>query len=432
MIASKDRTPGLRTVSGATGSSLCDCCVRYAAIDFSGRIQPDFSREFPEVCPSATVAIGSSVSYGIADEFSDLDVFVVLSSRQEHRLREVQNWFGQWPAVPVPFLPEGEGLNYEVTTWPRLDLHRFLEEDLPASEWLHGQRCYQGVFFLQHLVPLHDPQAVLAGMQQRTQSMPREVMDQLVRAEFWGFLACREELLNAWRSDRPVHWWLARRKFCQHALPLAYFVAGTACPHAKWRFALLPRLSDFGLFVQRCLASLGQAREVATALPPLEELTEALRQRAAVPSMASDAGPLPHTTVFTSLDEAQALRLSHRLLWDRANKQLAMALRRNFWFEATMLATEVFELLVQATGVIEGWAVLPPVRAVEVLLATEGEFTALRQHLRQLAEVRTTEEAAGLAFEAWSDYQEHVAAKGLLTEKELAEPWGIEVSASLG
>lgn len=198
---------------------------------FHQHVLPAIRTSMPAVERQIVVVITSSVAYGTADQYSDLDVFVIFRREQDFRAS----------AEPLGELIEGlrldrmygevcdKGVRFELESLQRSDLSALYYHPTRANwcrqtEWLLS-------WFLD-AVPIHDPAGVHARLARIAGEWPAATLqerlhDSRIRIARWSATSSRQ-------AEREGLTFAVQRGACRAAtagLELAYLTAGRYAPH---------------------------------------------------------------------------------------------------------------------------------------------------------------------------------------------------------
>lgn len=146
-----------------------------ATAAFFDQVLPVLRAELPEIASDVVVLITSSVAYGVADELSDLDVFIVFRREADYRryatrlarLIEDLQLDETYPDIC------DKGVRFELESLSRSDVSRVLGHPENLRHWIN-----QGDWLMRWFgsaVPIYDPTGIRARFDRRCRFYPPEV-----------------------------------------------------------------------------------------------------------------------------------------------------------------------------------------------------------------------------------------------------------------
>jgi hypothetical protein len=294
-----------------------------AAAAWADVLQPHLAEHRPELLDRCCYAVGSSVAYGLADEYSDLDTVLVVPEEEfEARRDEWVSWAYRNPALLAFGARHDVTLNVKVTTWRRAGAAVLLYGE---GDW---QTYYEGSHHhLSTLIPIHDPCGYGSRLRNAIASMPpglAQAAAARLESELASLAADFRRLQHA-----PRFAGLFAYSVGQRALPLLFHRAGAPLPFHKWQWPLAERL---GAEAAPVLASLQRLLEQQFAgdqpFPPGLAPSGAVPRPWRVPRLPV-GGPLPAEFV------TQALASVQWHLEERGSYQMVRALARG-WRHAAL------------------------------------------------------------------------------------------------
>lgn len=201
-------------------------------------IRPYLAEYQPELLDQCCYAVGSSVAYGLADEYSDIDTILVLPETEfGTRQEEWVNWTYRSPLLLAFNARREVTLNVKATTWCRVGAAVLLEQ---KGDW---QAYYEGSHhYLSTLVPIHDPRGCISRLQRAIADMPSglaRIAESRVRSELAALAADFEHLQHAPRFAGLFAYSIVLR-----ALPILFHRTGAPLPFHKWQWPLAERLGE--------------------------------------------------------------------------------------------------------------------------------------------------------------------------------------------
>lgn len=218
-----------------------------ATTAFFDQVLPAIRSELPEIAEEIVVLITSSVAYGVADELSDLDVFIVFRRERDYsryatrltRLIEEIELDERYPDVC------DKGVRFELESLSRSDVRRVLSDPENGRHWM--AQCDWLMHWFGSALPIYDPGRIRARFDRRCSFYPPEVASW--RAAGNAFRTWRHAL-TATRllSDTGISFLAVRQlwRSMTTALDLAYLRGHRFGPHPKWRAQLAPVILGAG------------------------------------------------------------------------------------------------------------------------------------------------------------------------------------------
>ncbi|MEY9967544.1 hypothetical protein ABIA33_005615 [Streptacidiphilus sp. MAP12-16] len=259
--------------------------LRQAATEaFHQHLLPAIRNHLPQVEPLITATITSSVAYGTADQYSDLDVFLIFRRESDYR-QHASALAKLVESLGLEQLYGGicdKGMRFEIESLPRADLAGLFHHPERPENW-HRQTEWLLAWFLDSH-PVHDPAGVHSAFHRRAGRWPRAVLaerqdDAWTRITTWTATARR--LLAEQGPTYPAV--RAAYRAATAGLEAAYLRAERFAPHPKWREAYANTLlADHPAAGPLLAAQQDLARVLATPPYRLDAVSAALERHLGV------------------------------------------------------------------------------------------------------------------------------------------------------
>lgn len=268
-----------------------------ATAAFFDQVLPAVHAELPQVASKITVLITSSVAYGVADELSDLDVFIVFHREADYRQHAVRlarlieelRLDDRYPDVC------DKGVRFELESLSRSDVRSVFSHPESPRHWMRQTDWLMHWFG--SALPIYDPAGIRMRFDRRCSFYPPQVASW--RTASGAFRSWRHALTASRALSEAGLSFLVVRQLWRSmttALDLAYLRGHSYGPHPKWRAQLARRLLGAGgdlkvlcrvmNQVVVAIGGNGAARAVETA-------TRDLRSWAEVVGTEVEVAPLP-------------------------------------------------------------------------------------------------------------------------------------------
>lgn len=274
---------------GATSARLKDV----AADAFHGHVLPAIRREVPGLDQRIATLVTSSVAYGSADAYSDLDVFIMFRRDKDYRLwaPDLERIIESLELDAIYGDVCDKGIRFELESLHRSDLAGLFFHPYDLRRW-ERQTEWLLSWFLS-ATPIYDPAGLWLEMHKRCGTWPPPIRHQRQQV---ARLVARRAAAVAARTD-PHDWDLPTLHRIWQGLAasvdLAYLLDGTYAPHPKWRQPLArqlltePRSHQLLDAFDTALTAISQPGDTATALAELEATATGLTSAEDVSSPAS-------------------------------------------------------------------------------------------------------------------------------------------------
>lgn len=207
---------------------------------FKEVIRPYLHHRHPELVEKSFFAVCSSVAYGLADEYSDIDSLLILPE-DEYIMHEAEwvNWaFGGLEIVAFRQHVKAD-FRIGVSTWHREGVGILFD----------GQGSWDNFYndhlhWVQNLIPIYDPSDQMQIIRNSLARMPKGLAERAVK-RYSGQLKdirCYYERLSA--SSQQPFVGLLSYSIVNRALPLLFHRENFPLPFHKWQWPLAKQLSD--------------------------------------------------------------------------------------------------------------------------------------------------------------------------------------------
>ncbi|MHB0999413.1 MAG: hypothetical protein ACYC27_09225 [Armatimonadota bacterium] len=200
-------------------------------------ILPHIEDHYPHLVDAIFVAIGSSVAYGLADKYSDIDIVLILPADVYNANgKEWTNWtYGSLELAIFSKRMQVE-TNVKVSTWQREGVGILFNGDGSWDEF------YGHHHWVTNLIPIHDPSNQMKTIRESVTQMPVSVADRAAE-QCIGELA---DLHNTFKMlDTPIHErfvGLLSYSIATRTLPFLYHRQRVSPPFHKWLWPLAKSL----------------------------------------------------------------------------------------------------------------------------------------------------------------------------------------------
>lgn len=317
---------------------------RQAAVQaWTNVLRPYLEQHRPDLLKCCCYVLGSSVAYGLADEYSDIDTVLVVSEAEIDARRKEWNDWACWSPEIRDFCSRHEvKLNVKVTCWRDSGAGTLFDAD---TNW---QAYFGHHHFVSTLIFIHDPMAHEAAIRKAISRMP-EGLSNAAAADLSGQLAGLAAEMTQVQGE-PRFTGLFAYSIVGRALPLLFHRARQPVPFHKWQWPLAHRLGEDAKAVLYQLRRILERQEIGDAgfphslippgTPPAPWRVPPVNDP--IPPIPAD-GPLPPKVLTQCLASVQW----H--LQERGSYQMVRSLARGWRHEALHYLCATRCLLIKGT-----------------------------------------------------------------------------------
>jgi hypothetical protein len=312
--------------------------------------QPYLSEYRPELLGQCCYAVGSSVAYGLADEYSDIDTLLVLPEAElDARPKEWSDWSYMNRDVIAFNKRHGVRLNVKPTTWRNVGASVLFGGPGAWQEYYEGHH-----FFVSTLILIHDPQGYGEHIRSVKDRMPPG-MAELAAERYIGELASLAAAM-AELQDEPRFVGLFAYSIVARALPLLFHRAKHPLPFHKWQWPLAERLGDEARTTLSQLRALLERQAVGDVPFPRNLFPE---RKSPAPWRVPPVGvpeAIPELPVSAPLPPELLSQMLDSVQWhleERGCYQMVRALARGWRHEALYYLCATRCMLIKGTVLLE-------------------------------------------------------------------------------
>lgn len=205
---------------------------------FKDIIRPYLQHHHPELIEKSFFAVCSSVAYGLADEYSDIDTILIIPE-EEYNVRETEwvNWAFGDPEIATFRQRTKKDLRIGISTWHREDIGVLFDGQGSWDDFYNDH-----LHWVQNLIPIYDPcdqmQIISDSLARMPQGFAERAADRY--AGQLEDIRCNLGRLSAPTQKRFVG--LLSYSIVNRALPLLFHRENVPLPFHKWQWALAKHL----------------------------------------------------------------------------------------------------------------------------------------------------------------------------------------------
>jgi hypothetical protein len=284
--------------AGGESRRLRDVATR-AFYDY---VLPEVRARMPHIADSIVVSITSSVAYGVADAYSDLDVFITFLRHRDYvryasGLSELIDGL-RWPDWYATVCDKG--VRFELESLSRSDIARTYRSPHRPDYWMEQTDWLMSWFGSG--IPIYDPSRIRERFDRRCRFYPPRIANWRLRGARIRVVKASRRTSELLAANPDLTFEAARSAWraVTAALDAAYLVGGSYGPHPKWRRPLANRLlahSGDALRVVAALDVVADSIRTATSVDQLDDRLVELVQTVPVPLDDADGADLARTAL---------------------------------------------------------------------------------------------------------------------------------------
>jgi len=223
-------------------SAISQKLIRFTERAFFEYVLPRIEEKYPATIGKFFVILTSSVAYGIADKYSDLDIFVIFPEHKDylkyHKKMQSLADSIEYPANYYDICDKG--IRFEFESFFKSDILNIVKNQsdknwLNQTEWL---LCW----FI-NSVAIYDPIEVFANIKKKLLFFPKKIVEIKANNGLISVLKYRQILsLTKDKYVFDVYYFKSLKKI----MDLIFWSGGLYVPHPKWSFYLSKQVSSLG------------------------------------------------------------------------------------------------------------------------------------------------------------------------------------------
>ncbi len=223
-------------------SAISQKLIRFTEGAFFEYVLPRIEEKYPATIGKFFVILTSSVAYGIADKYSDLDIFIIFPEHKDYLKyhRKMQSLIDsiEYPANYYDICDKG--IRFEFESFLKSDILNIVKNQsdnnwLNQTEWL---LCW----FI-NSVAIYDPIEVFANTKKKLLFFPKKIIEIKANNSLISLLKYRQILsLTKDKYVFDVYYFKSLKKI----MDLIFWSEEMFVPHPKWSFYLSRYVSSLG------------------------------------------------------------------------------------------------------------------------------------------------------------------------------------------
>jgi len=207
-------------------------------------VLPLLKKKYPESLKKFFVNITSSVAYGVADEHSDIDIFILFRNHRDY-LKYHKKFDSLIKSIKFPEKFNSlcdKGIRFELESLKKSDISSLFEKQttynwLRQTEWL--------LCWLVNSITIYDPNEWMKDFRQKAGFFPKKILKLKVKSAFVQLLNYIRKFKNSINEDQ--HKYLKEMYFfkcIKKLMDIIYWINNAYTPHPKWQFYILKYLGN--------------------------------------------------------------------------------------------------------------------------------------------------------------------------------------------
>jgi hypothetical protein len=267
---------------------------------FYDYVLPEMRARMPQIADSIVVSITSSVAYGVADAYSDLDVFISFLRHRDYvrhasQLNELISRL-RWPDWYATVCDKG--VRFELESLSRSDIARTYRSPHRPDYWMEQTDWLMSWFGSG--IPIYDPSRVRERFDRRCRFYPARIANWRLRGTRIRVAKASRRASELLAANPDLTFEAARSAWraVTAALDAAYLVGGCYGPHPKWRRPLAPSMLAHSEEALRVVTALDAVADGILAAASAEQMDERLAElMQTVPVPLSDGAVFERTAL---------------------------------------------------------------------------------------------------------------------------------------
>lgn len=217
--------------------SVSNKLQRIARRAFYDYVLPMIKKKFPQIEERFLVNITSSVAYGVADQYSDLDLFIIF---EYHRDYEQFSKPLEAAINRIEFPKEfyticDKGVRFELESLRRSDISKIFYNPDSDKVWMH-QTDWLMYWFL-NAVTIYDPSKLSERFRNGRLFYPDHILESKI---YFTILSMWSDYFSLRRKKSVFNYYSLKKVFriLSRALDIYYWFNKSYTPHPKWKYRL--------------------------------------------------------------------------------------------------------------------------------------------------------------------------------------------------
>lgn len=213
--------------------------LEVASESFFKYVLPLIKEQFPEIHQRILVNISSSVAYGVADKYSDLDTFIIFVRHKDYikyanRLETAINTI----KFPVEYQNLcDKGVRFELESLKRSDVSKLYFR--PTEENWMSQTDWLMYWFL-NSETIYDPKGIKKRFEKKFSFYPNDITTNKIYLAFLAILINHQSFKQMSDGTDTISYYQLKYifKILSRVLDIFYWKNNSYTPHPKWKYKL--------------------------------------------------------------------------------------------------------------------------------------------------------------------------------------------------
>lgn len=223
--------------------------IKVATCYFEKHIKPEMEKNFPEIFDYAGVQITSSVAYGFADKYSDLDMFLIFEEHDKYLFynESIEDLI---KGIKVPENLNSvcdKGMRLEIESLRKSGLEELVKNTHDVNLWLKQEEWL--LYWFTNAITLSDKTCWITKLKSQLKFFPEEILN-IKYCNACDDLMVRYSKLKEYENKNDFWSKVSYQKSLLHCtyllMKLFYWNNTSYIPHAKWIYKGLAVISREG------------------------------------------------------------------------------------------------------------------------------------------------------------------------------------------
>ncbi|MBH8599053.1 MULTISPECIES: hypothetical protein [unclassified Thermoactinomyces] len=218
-------------------SSLSLKLQKIATQAFYDYVLPMIRRDFPQIEKRFLVNITSSVAYGVADQYSDLDMFIIFEHHRDYEkfAEPLEQAINQIKFPQEFYSVCDKGIRFELESLRRSDISKIFHCSDNDVAWMY-QTDWLIHWFL-NAITIYDPAKLAERFKQRCFFYPKHILESKI---YFSILSMWTDYYLLKKKNHVFSYYSLRLLFriLSRTLDIYYWRNGSYTPHPKWKYRL--------------------------------------------------------------------------------------------------------------------------------------------------------------------------------------------------
>lgn len=226
-------------------SSLSEQLQRVAIQAFYDYVLPMIKRDFPQIEKRFLVNITSSVAFGVADQYSDLDMFIIFEHHRDYEkfAEPLEQAINQIQFPQEFHMICDKGVRFELESLRRSDLSKVFRHYDHSEAWMYQTDWLMHWFV--NAITIYDPNNLAKRFKKQCSFYPEHILQSKI---YFSILSMwTDYFLLKKKSQDPIFSYYSLKavfRILSRALDVYYWRNSSYTPHPKWKYRLAVLLKN--------------------------------------------------------------------------------------------------------------------------------------------------------------------------------------------